>query len=91
MTIAALRAIQDEVHQLTTAQLFEDVERLMSSCSAVVIAQRLSMEMEAIEIHCRRHGRLELAQLFNRAILAQRRLDAGLAQEVDQGHVDLWE
>jgi hypothetical protein len=90
MTIAALRRIQDEA-RLTTAQLFENIEHLMPSCSAAVIAQRLGMEMEAIDVSCRRAGRPEMAGLFNRAILAQRRLDARLVKQADQGHVDLWE
>ena len=90
MTIAALRRIQDEA-ELTTTQLLENVEHLLSSCSPAVIAARLGLEMEAIEKRCYRAGRLELAAPFNRVIQLQRRLEAGLTEQVDQGHVDLWE
>ena len=67
MTIAALRRIQDEA-ELTTAQLLENVEHLLSSCTPAVIAQRLGMEMDAIEKRCYRSGRLELAAPFNNVV-----------------------
>jgi hypothetical protein len=90
MTIAALRRIQDEA-ELTTSQLLENIEYLMPSCPPAVIAQRLGMEMEAIEKRCYRAGRLELAAPFFKTVRRQRRLEAGLAEEAHQGHVDLWE
>ena len=91
MTIAALRRIQDEA-ELTTAQLLENIEHLLSSCTPADIALRLGMEMDAIEKRCQRAGRLELAGLFNRAAkIQQRRLQARIAQQAQQGHVDLWE
>lgn len=90
MTIAALRRIQDEA-ELTTAQLLENVELLLSSCTPAVIAQRLGMEMEAIEKRCCRAGRLKLAAPFNNAVQMERRLDASVAEQAHQGHVDLWE
>ena len=90
MTIAALRRIQDEV-ELTTAQLLENIEYLMPSCAPAVIAARLGIEMDAIDKRCYRAGRPELATPFEHALKARRRLEAGLTQEVDQGHVDLWE
>jgi hypothetical protein len=90
MTIAALRAIQDE-GRLTTAQLLEEVEHLMSSCAPADIAARLGTTMEAIEKHWRRHGHPEMAAPFNNAVKQQQRLEARLTQEAHQGHVDLWE
>lgn len=87
MTIAALRRIQDEV-ELTTEQLLENVEYLLSSCAPAVIAQRLDMEMNAIEKRCYRAGRLDLAAPFSTAV---QRLEASLVQQAHQGHVDLWE
>ena len=90
MTIAALRRIQDEAHQLTTAQLFENIEHLMPSCSAAVIAARLGMSMEAIEKRCYRAGRLKLAAPFNNAV-KHRRLEASVVEQAHQGHVNLWE
>jgi hypothetical protein len=90
MTIAALRRIQDEA-ELTTAQLLENVEYLMPSCSPADIAARLGMGMDAIEKRCYRAGRMDLATPFFKAARRQRRLEAGLAEQVDQGHVDLWE
>jgi hypothetical protein len=89
MTIAALRAIQNE-GRLTTAQLLKEVEFLLSSCTPAAIALRLGTTMEAIEQNCRRHGRPEMAVPFNTAIMRQR-LEACLIQEAHQGHVDLWE
>jgi hypothetical protein len=91
MTIAALRAIQDEA-RLTTVQLLENVEYLLSSgCTPAGIAARLGMEMEAIEKRCYRAGRHDLAVPFNSAVKQQRRLEASIAQEAHQGYVDLWE
>jgi hypothetical protein len=90
MTIAALRRIQDEA-ELTTAQLLENIEYLMPSCSPADIAARLGMEMEAIEKRCYRAGRMELAAPFFKAVRRQRRLEAGVVEQAHQGHVDLWE
>ena len=90
MTIAALRRIQDEA-ELTDDMLFENIEHLLSSCTADVIAARLGMTMEAIEKRCWRARRLELAAPFMRAVEFQRRLEARVIKQAHQGHVDLWE
>ena len=90
MTIAALRAIQDEA-RLTTVQLLENVEYLLSSgCTPAGIAARLDMEMEAIEKRCYRAGRLKLAAPFNNAV-KHRRLEASVVEQAHQGPVNLWE
>ena len=73
MTIAALRRIQDEA-ELTDDMLFENIEHLLSSCMADVIAVRLGMTMEAIEKRCYRAGRLELAAPFNNVVKRRLRL-----------------
>jgi len=89
MTIAALRRIQDEA-ELTTAQLLENVEHLLSSCTPAVIALRLGMEMDAIEKRCYRAGRLELAAPFNNVVQTQRRLLSSVADLVHRGdHVQV--
>ena len=89
MTIAALRRIQNEA-ELTTPQLLENVEHLLSSCTPVVIAQRLGMEMDAIEKRCYRAGRLELAAPFNNVVQTQRRLLSSVADLVHRGdHVQV--
>jgi hypothetical protein len=90
MTIAALRRIQDEA-KLTTAQVLENVEFLLSSCTPAAIALRLGTTMEAIEKHYERAGRPDLALPFNNAAKIEQRLQARLAQEAHQGYVDLWE
>src|SRR5450759_2108984 len=88
MTIAALRAIQDG--RLTTAQLLENVEYLMPSCTPADIAARLGMEIEAIEKRCQRAGRLDLAAPFNNAVMLQRRLLSSVADPVHRGdHVQV--
>ena len=90
MTIAALRRIQDEA-ELTDDMLFENIEHLLSSCMADVIAARLGMTMEAIEKRCYRAGRLELAAPFNNVVKRRLRLEASIVKQAHQGHVDLWE
>ena len=90
MTIAALRRIQDEA-ELTTSQLLENVEHLLSSCTPADIAQRLGMEMDAIEKRCYRAGRLDLSAPFNNAAQQLQRLEARIVEQAHQGHVDLWE
>jgi len=75
MTIAALRRIQDEA-ELTDDMLFENIEHLLSSCRAEIIAERLGMSMEAIEKRCVRAGRLKLAAPYQAATTATRRLEA---------------
>ena len=84
MTIAALRRIQDEA-ELTTAQLLENVEHLLSNCTPEVIAARLGMEMDAIEKRCYRNGRLDLAAPFNNVVQTQRRLLSSVADLVHRG------
>jgi hypothetical protein len=84
MTIAALRRIQDEA-ELTTSQLLENVEHLLSSCTPEVIAVRLGMEMDAIEKRCYRNGRLDLAAPFNNVVQTQRRLLSSVADLVHRG------
>jgi hypothetical protein len=89
MTIAALRRIQNEA-ELTTPQLLENVEHLLSSCTPAVIALRLGMEMDAIEKRCYRAGRLELAAPFNNVVQTQRRLLSSVADLVHRGdHVQI--
>jgi hypothetical protein len=51
----------------------------------VVIAQRLGMEMDAIEKRCYRAGRLELAAPFNNVVQTQRRLLSSVADLVHRG------
>ena len=72
MTIAALRRIQDEA-KLTTAQVLENVEFLLSSCTPAAIALRLGTTMEAIEKHYERAGRPDLALPFNNAAKIEQR------------------
>jgi hypothetical protein len=88
MTIAALRRIQDEA-ELTDDMLFENIEHLLSSCTADVIAARLGMSMEAIEKRCARAGRLKLAAPFNNAVQIQRRSVADLVHRGDHVQVHL--
>lgn len=89
MTIAALRRIQDGA-ELTTAQLLENVEHLLSSCTAAVIAARLGMEMEAIEKRCRRAGHPDLAAPFDHAVHRQRLEESSVADLVHRGdHVQV--
>jgi hypothetical protein len=89
VTIAALRRIQDEA-ELTTAQLLENVEHLLSNCTPEVIAARLGMEMDAIEKRCYRNGRLDLAAPFNNVVQTQRRLLSSVADLVHRGdHVQV--
>ena len=91
MTIAALRRIQDEA-KLTTAQVLENVEFLMAHHhKPAEIAARLDTTMEAIGKHYVRLGRPDLAMPFNNAVMMERRLQARLAQQAQQGHIDLWE
>jgi hypothetical protein len=86
MTIAALRAIQDEA-RLSTAQILENAQFLIPTALPDAIAARLGTTMEAIEKHLLRAGHPDLAMPFNNAMKIERRRQARLAQ---QGHVDLW-
>jgi len=89
VTIAALRRIQDEA-ELTDDMLFENIEHLLSSCTADVIAVRLGMTMEAIEKRCYRAGRLELAAPFNNVVKRRLRLLNSVADLVHRGdHVQV--